>query len=442
MNKTILFSPVGGTDPISNYNCKDGSLLHICRVYKPDKVYLYMSKEILDIHNKDDRYLYCLNKLSEWQDWQFEYEIIARPELIDVQEFDPFYRDFKLLIEDILRTCDESDTLILNVSSGTPAMKSALLIIMTLGELPCKAIQVATPEKGMNEHRHKDYDVKTLWDVYKEESAENFASRCKEVICPSLSMIKQEEIVKKLVNEYSYQAALEVAETLPTDITENYIELIKMAAARVLLNMSATDKILLNCNAYNLPVRDSNLRKYFEYALALDIKIRKHEYADFIRAISPLLTDLFERILEKQTDIKLDNYCYIDKKNVRKWDFAKLSGTKVYDALTEDGRDFNKKDIYSSQLTILITKFANTPDVVELVGKLRLVEAELRNIAAHQIVSVTEETVKSKFGFSANHIMEMIKMAFTYAGFNIKKEYWNSYDDMNKVIIKAISGDK
>ena len=32
----VLFSPIGGTDPIENY--ADGPMLHICRVYKPKKV--------------------------------------------------------------------------------------------------------------------------------------------------------------------------------------------------------------------------------------------------------------------------------------------------------------------------------------------------------------------------------------------------------------------
>lgn len=53
---TVLFSPVGGTDPISNE--RDGALLHICRIYKPDIVYLYMSKEMLEFHKKDNRYLF------------------------------------------------------------------------------------------------------------------------------------------------------------------------------------------------------------------------------------------------------------------------------------------------------------------------------------------------------------------------------------------------
>ena len=45
MGKRILFSPVGGTDPIKY--CSDGSMLHICRHYQPDEVVLYLSKEMI-----------------------------------------------------------------------------------------------------------------------------------------------------------------------------------------------------------------------------------------------------------------------------------------------------------------------------------------------------------------------------------------------------------
>ena len=44
MNQKILFSPVGGTDPISMTNCHDGSLIHICRVYKPEGDYVYVKR--------------------------------------------------------------------------------------------------------------------------------------------------------------------------------------------------------------------------------------------------------------------------------------------------------------------------------------------------------------------------------------------------------------
>ena len=52
MNRKILFTPVGGTDPISSTNCYDGAILHICRHYKPDKVIMYMSKEMLENQEK------------------------------------------------------------------------------------------------------------------------------------------------------------------------------------------------------------------------------------------------------------------------------------------------------------------------------------------------------------------------------------------------------
>ena len=131
MSKRILFSPVGGTDPISSTNMHDGSLLHICRYYRPDVVYLYMSGEILENEKKDDRYMYCLHRLDAMQDRATEYVRIEKPKLRDVQEFDFFYGEFRTVIRDIANTMADGDELLLNVSSGTPAMKSGLLVQLT-----------------------------------------------------------------------------------------------------------------------------------------------------------------------------------------------------------------------------------------------------------------------------------------------------------------------
>lgn len=178
MNKTILFSPVGGTDPISSSNCRDGSMLHICREYKPDIVYLYMSREVLEKQEADDRYRYCLDNLCSLQGREMEYRQIERPDLIEVQEFDFFYHEFREIILDIMKDMDETDELLLNVSSGTPAMKSGLLVLMTLGEFPCKSIQVSTPERKMGEHSQRNYDVEILWEL-NEDNLPAHENRCK-----------------------------------------------------------------------------------------------------------------------------------------------------------------------------------------------------------------------------------------------------------------------
>ena len=52
-------------------------------------------------------------------------------------------------------------------------MKSALLVLRTLGEFPCTLIQVSTPVKRMNETIHKDYDVEVLWELNEDNTAEH-----------------------------------------------------------------------------------------------------------------------------------------------------------------------------------------------------------------------------------------------------------------------------
>ena len=441
MNQTILFTPVGGTDPISLNNYHDGSILHICRFYKPDKVILYMSKEMLDFQEKDDRYRYCLDRLAKMQDRSMIYEIIERRELTKVHEFDYFYEDFRKVISHIYETMDDSDTLLLNVSSGTPAMKSGLLVLQTLGEFPAKVIQVATPVGKLNEQIHEGYDVETLWGL-DEDNLEGAQNRCKEIQCPTLSKIKKEEIIKKHIFVYDYQAALDVTDSLPAEQTAQYRDLIYLAARRVLLDFVNVDKTIQKTNFQCLPVRSSSQRKYFEYACNMEIRLKKKENVDFIRSVTPLIVDLFELILKKRCHIKIDDYCRLstrDGKGHRRWSMQQLKDTTVLKILNDGfAGKFNGQDISSKHLKVLIERLDTDQHLIELVRDVRSVEDNVRNLAAHQIISVTEEKIQKLTGFSSDKIMEMIKELFNYTGINIKKEYWDSYDEMNKIIISKM----
>lgn len=122
----ILFSPIGMTDPISNFH--DGALLHICRFCEIDKVYMYMSKEICEYDDLDDRFALSLDKLSEHIGKEIKYEKKKRPDLEDVYLFDSFLEEFTSIIAEIQQENKDAE-IYLNVSSGTPAMKSALQII-------------------------------------------------------------------------------------------------------------------------------------------------------------------------------------------------------------------------------------------------------------------------------------------------------------------------
>ena len=99
MGKKYLFSPVGNTDPIKY--CHDGSLMHICRHYKPDVVYLYLSREIAEIHRKDNRYVKSLELLGEFIHHKFDIRIVENNNMVDVQQYDVFYDEFRKIIREI-----------------------------------------------------------------------------------------------------------------------------------------------------------------------------------------------------------------------------------------------------------------------------------------------------------------------------------------------------
>lgn len=435
MGKTILFSPIGGTDPISTHNGMDGSMLHICRYYQPDKVYLYMSKEIFAIHQADDRYIDALNRLAMLQKRTMEYEIISRPDLEDVQEYDFFYDEFRDIFETIRDEMAENDRLLVNVSSGTPAMKSGLLILQTMGEFKSTPIQVITPERKMNTHIHDGYDKDVYWECNADNEIDE--NRCVEVTCPALSLLRDEAIIKKQILSYNYSAAYMMAKMLPATYTARYLSYLQLAEARNLLNFREADRVQKELSTNVFPVRESNYRGDFEYALNMDLKRRRGEYADFVRALTPLFGDLLERIIEKECRFRVDDYCYF--KYGRKWDKYKLQGSKVESYLQTEFPDFRGGAVYTSHLCAIV-KFGvrDKADLIETVKKLRDVEETVRHPAAHEIVSITDEIIKQKTGYDCETIMKLVKKLFCYTEMRLEKSYWDSYDAMNALILEQI----
>ncbi len=439
MGRKILFSPVGGTDPISQNNLHDGALLHICRWYQPDDVYMYMSDEILKKRDADNRYIYCLDRLSEKTGHAMNYHEIERPDLDKVYDFNFFYNDFKKELDQIIGKADESDTIYLNISSGTPAMKSGLLVLATLLDYRCKLIQVVTPVGKMNEHNHDENDIELLWEL-DEDNKPDAENRCKVVYCPSLTEIQQKDIIKKHVANYDYAAALDLADDMSEEAAGSFIDLLRMARERQLLNLSEFDKYQKKLGVDFSPVKSSNERNYFEYALELSCKLKRGEYADFIRGVTPIVADLFELILKSRCSIDISAYYRVEKNGAKKWDTYKISAdTELSSALQGDWSEPVSGNVGSAALLNAILYYSDDVSINDLVQEVRDVEEKVRNIAAHQIVSINEQMIKSKTGFTPQRIMNDIKRLFNYTNIRLKKEFWDSYNEMNSYITEVIS---
>ena len=177
MCKYILFSPIGGTDPIANE--RDGSMLHICRKYKPDCVMLYLSKEMVERHRRDDRYGASLRRLAAQEGFSPEILVEERPELSEVQVYDFFFQEFRPLLLSLHSRFPEH-RLILNIASGTPAMKSALYLLAAFLPFPVLPVQTATPVKAQNPRLEPrmEYDVDLYWECNLDN--EDYIDRCRE----------------------------------------------------------------------------------------------------------------------------------------------------------------------------------------------------------------------------------------------------------------------
>lgn len=429
----ILFSPLGGTDPISNF--RDGSMLHICRVYKPDVVFLYLSKEMCEFHKKDDRYLYCIRKLSESIDHKFEVKLIERPELENVYEFDFFYKEFESLLREIHRQYDGE--ILLNVSSGTPAMKNALNILSELMGMRLSPIQVVTPEGKINSHEEdrNNYDVESYWELNQDNDSDIFHDRTTKIKNRNQTAVFMINNIKRLIDAFDYTAALDLAESIKEFILPEVVQLLKIACARISMDYSGYAKA--GGRKYDfMPVQSSDSRGIVEYILILQIKEEKAEYADILRAITPVFYELCKMAVQKRCGIDLNKVTYMDKyTGAIKWKIdMQNADEKTYDFFVETYGEYRGGFVASDQLTKMIYKFENDATCRKAFDEFRAIEEKVRNIAAHNLVAITDDWIRSKCGYTAKQIIKKLKSLSVISGIKVTQEGWNSYLYMNKVI--------
>ena len=436
----ILFSPIGGSDPIRNYH--DGSMLHICRNYLPDRVVLYLSGEMYQHHVQDNRYVYCLEELGKKMSHPFEIEVIVRDELTEVQDYEYFYTEFTKCINDIVAQMDEGDELLLNVSSGTPAMKNALIILATLAEFSFQPIQVSTPLKRSNymDENTKKYEVQEQWEFDEDnEPQEGDTSRCEEIKSLNLVKLLKVNLLEKHLQAYDYTAALEIARDLKNHISVKATAMIEQANERNQLNTKRVNELAKKIDYQPMPVKNQENCDLLEYVLLLQMKVRRKEYADFIRAITPVVFELFYRVLKRQCHIDIKDYCD-EKKSGLRWNPEKIKQTEVGDILQKEyaATGFRGGPVYSSQLKPLILHYSGSEKVSTLVTDLRHAEEKARNKAAHTIVSITNEKIVKWTDYTAEELLVKIQQLTLFVVPGQDGSIWDSYDRMNEAIMKEI----
>ncbi len=443
----ILFSPVGMSDPITEEKdkdgnvtaCHDGSMIHICRHHQPNLVILYLSAEALEYEKADARYTKAIALLSQEIGKTIDYRLIERGDLTEVQQFDPFLKEFEEILTKLRAEHPEAEIL-LNVSSGTPAMKSALQILAAATTLQLTPLQVSTPTKRSNKST-PHCDVEKEWPLVK-ENAPLTLSRVEVSGTRNMLYSFNKKILCQFIERYDYKGAKIMAVQMGSMLPVSFREMLDGAvlrydlkpqeAARKFMSYGHNDVISPRCD------------KNAEYFMLMCIKAERGEYVDLIRAFTPMFLEILFNAIEKQNGIKVADYT--DDRYY--WNEEKLKASKLVGRFDQVARFHNGvtkgcfggypiKIVYSWHLTNLIENLC-TRDQEQFVKdtiKLRNFEENGRNLAAHTVRSFTEQEIKKQTGMTpAEMIEQMRRYILQYTSIPVDEAPLERYKRMNTIL--------
>ena len=310
----VLISAVGNTDPIRNFH--DGGLVHIARKYRPDKIIIVFSEEM--ISKKDD-----IEKVIRSIDSEYVPEIVYHEPIIlnkDVYVFDTMYDQFDAIIQ---KYYTKDDEFILNLSSATPQIKSALFVLNRLSEINVKAVQVPSPENKSNAGvGHDDSeDIDVLIDTNM-DNKQDYVDRTIEDTSDKFKQGLMKKTLRDFIKKYDYKASLEIANQLPDfpglkDCRKKLQDIVdsldRQDVPQLLQKKKWSEEQKKVLNAY----------------LTIDLQKERGNFSEGLIRIKNLTEFILEDYIENRYPGFLDNYMNESEKNyLGIHDYKKILQTK------------------------------------------------------------------------------------------------------------------
>ena len=408
MSKKILLTFAGNTDPTRGEH--DGPIIHICRYYKPDKIYLILTKE-MEERNEEPYNIYKRAIKENLKNYNPEI-ICIKTGIKDAHHFDIYFNWIYETFEIIKK--DEKDTEIyLNMTSGTSQMTTNLLMYyidsLDLNLIP---IQVETYKKQSNQSeennktvdKHYDVEAEAICNLDNEEKTRTY--RIVEPDLKKYSRILTKNQIEKLLEQYKYEA---ISELLKRNIFDKNLELntlVNFAIERTNLKGLDCNKKLnsLNNKDYNKLyyfTKDKNITRIPDWYQIVDffslanIKQKTEDISSYTLMLEPIVVKIYLSILKDLMGKNLDEL------------FRKDShGYKVeLKRLEEDLKEMIKKDlkreylkddtnISTSVLASIIKYYLKKENNIEVNYFTSLAETlakmkTVRNTLAHELRSIS-----------------------------------------------------
>ena len=408
----ILISAVGDTDPIRNFH--DGPLLHIVRVYRPEKIVLVHSERSLTKH---DKLVKALKSIKDYSP-----EIIQDGGVLpdaQVAIFDKMYDT----VSSIVKKYISDDEIILNISSATPQIISAMFAVNRISDFNVTAVQVVTPQHKSNEGlRHDNQeDIDTLIETNLDNQSD-YENRTLEDTGMKFSQDLTKRNLKALIDNYDYQGALELLKKQKS--FSNIKELRKK-----LTEISDTIKI------QGMPdkIVKAKLSTKAQSALNSYLNIDRNHKQGNIAEVLIRVKSLVEFILENY----LNNH-FLDVITYKEDGKPFLNASKYPEILKKFQEDAKMRgqEYHSGYLSLpayigILKFFEPNHDLLKHIYDIQEIN-QVRNQVAHSLQAFDREnlTKVSSAVFASKQIL--------LASFDIDNHWFSFYEDLNQEIKKLL----
>ena len=465
----VLLTFAGNTDPTrGNY---DGPMLHICRYYRPKKIYLVLTSE-MQKRNENKIYEKAIKESLEDYNPIFEY---INTDIDDAHLFDIYFNKINETFNKIKVEHPNAEVLV-NITSGTAQMISNLVMyIVDAVNINIVPIQVATPEGRGNTSKvvNNSYEV----NDEKENNFDNIEEfRTNRILFPDLrqySRLLVKNQIKELLKKYEYSTCLEL---LKRDIFQENSKL------NGLLNFANDRRHLkgLKSNGKLKSLNDKKLDKFYYYnknetvenkvkewykivdyfALA-NIKQKSGDIAGYTIMLEPLIVNIYLSILRDVFGKKLSDLFSEKRKDGEfsyKTDILKI---KNYSGLKEKIEhelailELKNSTFVSDSVLIAMIKYFIEKNESETLEKMDLEYfsnfsktlhkiKEVRNMIAHSLKTINRDDFNSEAKVGIDTVNSKIINFFKkyYTDFGYKENMVYIYDEINKIANEILETEK
>ena len=425
----ILISAVGTTDPISNNH--DAALLHIARNYRPDKIVLVYSQEMLvkqDLINKVLLSIEDYNPIIE-----IDSTILNNDEVF---LFDKMYEVMGLIVQ---KYTNDDDEIILNLSSGTPQIISALFALNRINDYNTQAIQVATPKKGANREYKPltDSEIDALI-LENQDNSLDIVDRSIKDKSEKFTQALVKRHLRSLIASFDYQAAEAIINRKEYNklLSKKRIAYIREKLndfSRVFKNQSILSDIL------SFPLDDSQ-KKALNYYLMIDVLKEREHIADVLIKAKSLAEFVIEETIKKDHGGLIVFDGNLPKLNPDFPDCEAILDDIDKKMKKSRGIEDTEERIFSVQSTLNLLSYLNILEFYEYDSQLQTAINGIlslngeRNKVAHGLSEIDTRLLSRK---KLKQLSENLRLLLVYC-LSIDTSYFNYYDKQNEELIKML----